>query len=49
MPVRDCKYARVERGRRFLLGGPPPPSAAVRSRRITDRYLPGARPAGLAG
>jgi CYTH domain-containing protein len=42
-PVRDGKYARVERERRFLLAGPPPPSAVTDSRRITDRYLPGTR------
>jgi hypothetical protein len=41
-PIREGKYARVERERRFLLDSPPPlPSAA--SRRITDRYLPGTR------
>jgi CYTH domain-containing protein len=42
-PIRDGKYARVERERRFLLAGPPSPSAAADSRRITDRYLPGTR------
>jgi CYTH domain-containing protein len=42
-PVRDGKYARVERERRFLLAGPPPASAVTASRRITDRYLPGTR------
>jgi CYTH domain-containing protein len=42
-PVREGKYARVERERRFLLAGPPPPSAVTASRRITDRYLPGTR------
>jgi len=42
-PIRDGKYARVERERRFLLAGPPSPLAATRSRRITDRYLPGTR------
>jgi CYTH domain-containing protein len=42
-PVREGKYARVERERRFLLAGPPPPSAVIGSRRITDRYLPGTR------
>jgi CYTH domain-containing protein len=42
-PIRDGKYSRVERERRFLLGLPPPPSAVTASRRITDRYLPGTR------
>lgn len=42
-PVREGKYARVERERRFLLAGPPSPSAVTGSRRITDRYLPGTR------
>jgi CYTH domain-containing protein len=42
-PLRDGKYARVERERRFLLAGPPPASAVTESRRITDRYLPGTR------
>lgn len=42
-PVRDGKYARVERERRFLLAGPPPAPAVTASRRITDRYLPGTR------
>jgi CYTH domain-containing protein len=42
-PVRDGKYARVERERRFLLAKPPLPAAVVASRRITDRYLPGTR------
>jgi CYTH domain-containing protein len=41
--IREGKYARVERERRFLLAGPPPASAVTRSRRITDRYLPGTR------
>jgi CYTH domain-containing protein len=41
-PVREGKYARVERERRFLLASPPP-SAITDSRRITDRYLPGTR------
>jgi CYTH domain-containing protein len=36
-------YARVERERRFLLAGPPPPAEVTMSRRITDRYLPGTR------
>jgi CYTH domain-containing protein len=42
-PIREGKYARVERERRFLLAGPPPTSAVTASRRITDRYLPGTR------
>ena len=40
-PIREGKYARVERERRFLLTGPPP--SVTTSRRITDRYLPGTR------
>lgn len=40
-PLRDGKYARVERERRFLLAAPPPGLAA--RRRITDRYLTGTR------
>jgi CYTH domain-containing protein len=42
-PIREGKYARVERERRFLLAGPPPAPAVTASRRITDRYLPGTR------
>jgi len=42
-PIREGKYARVERERRFLLAAPPPASAVTASRRITDRYLPGTR------
>jgi CYTH domain-containing protein len=42
-PVRDGKYARVERERRFLLAGPPPSEAVTARRRITDRYLAGTR------
>jgi CYTH domain-containing protein len=42
-PLREGKYARVERERRFLLAGPPPASAVVATRRITDRYLAGTR------
>ena len=42
-PIREGKYARVERERRFLLASPPPASAVTASRRITDRYLPGTR------
>jgi CYTH domain-containing protein len=39
----DGKYARVERERRFLLAGAPSPASVTASRRITDRYLHGAR------
>jgi CYTH domain-containing protein len=42
-PLRDGKYARIERERRFLLAGPPPPAAVIARRHITDRYLPGTR------
>jgi CYTH domain-containing protein len=42
-PIREGKYARVERERRFLLAGPPAPQAVTARRRITDRYLPGTR------
>jgi CYTH domain-containing protein len=42
-PLREGKYALVERERRFLLAGPPPPPAVTGRRRITDRYLPGTR------
>jgi CYTH domain-containing protein len=41
--VREGKYARIERERRFLLAGPPSASALTARRRITDRYLPGTR------
>jgi CYTH domain-containing protein len=40
-PIREGKYARIERERRFLFAGPP--SAGTSSRRITDRYLTGTR------
>jgi hypothetical protein len=43
VPIREGKYARVERQRRFLLAGPPPVSAVTTSRRITDWYVPGMR------
>ena len=36
-------YARIERERRFLLAAPPPASAVIATRRITDRYLRGTR------
>ena len=42
-PVREGKYARVERERRFLMAGPPHPEAVTARRRITDRYLTGTR------
>jgi CYTH domain-containing protein len=42
-PIRDGKYARIERERRFLLASPPPPAAVTARRRITDRYLAGTR------
>jgi CYTH domain-containing protein len=41
--IREGKYARIERERRFLLAGPPPPMAVTGRHRITDRYLPGTR------
>jgi CYTH domain-containing protein len=42
-PIREGKYARIERERRFLLTGPPVASTVVAARRITDRYLSGTR------
>jgi CYTH domain-containing protein len=42
-PIREGKYARVERERRFLLAGPPPASTVVARYRITDWYLVGTR------
>ena len=42
-PIREGKYARIERERRFLLAGRPPPMAVTGRHRITDRYLPGTR------
>lgn len=42
-PVVEGKYSRIERERRFLLAGPPSASAAMATRRITDRYLTGTR------
>jgi CYTH domain-containing protein len=41
--VREGKYARIERERRFLLAQPPPAPVLTAPRRITDRYLPGTR------
>jgi CYTH domain-containing protein len=41
--IREGKYARIERERRFLLSEPPSPAAVTARRRITDRYLPGTR------
>jgi len=42
-PIREGKYARIERERRFLLAEPPTAGAVTESRRIIDRYLPGTR------
>jgi CYTH domain-containing protein len=42
-PIREGKYARVERERRFLLVAVPPTPAVTARRRITDRYMPGTR------
>lgn len=42
-PVREGKYSRIERERRFLLSGPPPAAALTARRQITDGYLPGTR------
>jgi CYTH domain-containing protein len=42
-PICEGKYARIERERRFLLAGSPPPQAVTARRHITDRYLPGTR------
>ncbi|MFG2077730.1 hypothetical protein [Nonomuraea maritima] len=41
--VREGKYARVERERRFLLAVPPSATVVTASRRITDRYVVGTR------
>jgi len=41
--IRDGKYSRVERERRFLLAQPPPESAVTGRRQVTDRYLHGTR------
>ena len=41
--LREGKYARIERERRFLLAKPPPVTAGTAVRRITDRYLTGTR------
>lgn len=43
MTIREGKYARVERERRFLLATPPALPAPTAGRQITDRYLPGTR------
>lgn len=42
-PVREGKYARIERERRFLLAAPPASTVAAAPRRITDRYVVGTR------
>ncbi|MFI5633240.1 hypothetical protein ACIA8E_28420 [Streptomyces sp. NPDC051664] len=41
--VREGKYARIERERRFLLAGPPSASSVIAVRVLTDRYLEGTR------
>lgn len=41
--LREGKYARIERERRFLLAGLPSVTAGLTVRRITDRYLHGTR------
>jgi hypothetical protein len=35
--------ARIERGRRYLLAGPPDPALAIETWRIVDRYIQGTR------
>jgi hypothetical protein len=35
--IREGKYARIERERRFLLAGPPPMPAVSARRHITER------------
>jgi CYTH domain-containing protein len=42
-PIREGKYARIERERRFLLARPPSPSAVAARCRLIDRYLAGTR------
>lgn len=42
-PLREGKYARIERERRFLLNEAPSATAGPTVRRITDRYLTGTR------
>ena len=42
-PLREGKYARIERERRFLLAEPPPAVARHSVRWISDRYLTGTR------
>ncbi|SHH84638.1 CYTH domain-containing protein [Streptomyces sp. 3214.6] len=41
--MKEGKYARVERERRFLMAGPPAPSTVTVTRLIRDRYLEGTR------
>ncbi|HST84695.1 MAG TPA: hypothetical protein VLL08_23355 [Kineosporiaceae bacterium] len=41
--LREGKYARIERERRFLLAAAPAVTEALTVRRITDRYLTGTR------
>jgi CYTH domain-containing protein len=41
--LREGKYARIERERRFLLAEPPPVTAGTAARLITDRYVTGTR------
>jgi hypothetical protein len=43
LPLRDGRYARVERERRFLLAEPPSASGTTAARQITDRYVTGTR------
>jgi CYTH domain-containing protein len=42
-PIREGKYSRIEREKRFLLAGPPAAAGDADRRRIIDRYLPGTR------
>jgi CYTH domain-containing protein len=41
--LREGKYARIERERRFLLAEPPLVTAGTAARLITDRYVTGTR------